>query len=153
FFFFSSRRRHTRFSRDWSSDVCSSDLLRDPREAALVPALVLVDDVDDLVCEDVEHAGGVVEDRADEDLSDAVGGGLLRPRLPDDGVLQAAAARPPDRDADGGDLLADLREERAERLDGGDEPLLAGREAELGGSGSGHGDSFEAVSGRSGRLM
>src|SRR5690606_39563855 len=26
FFFFSSRRRHTRFSRDWSSDVCSSDL-------------------------------------------------------------------------------------------------------------------------------
>src|SRR2546422_2176466 len=27
-FFFSSRRRHTRCSRDWSSDVCSSDLLR-----------------------------------------------------------------------------------------------------------------------------
>src|SRR5690606_40345439 len=27
-FFFSSRRRHTRFSRDWSSDVCSSDLAR-----------------------------------------------------------------------------------------------------------------------------
>src|SRR5690606_39312050 len=27
-FFFSSRRRHTRFSRDWSSDVCSSDLHR-----------------------------------------------------------------------------------------------------------------------------
>src|SRR5690606_22309937 len=26
-FFFSSRRRHTRFSRDWSSDVCSSDLI------------------------------------------------------------------------------------------------------------------------------
>src|SRR5690606_8948462 len=25
-YFFSSRRRHTRFSRDWSSDVCSSDL-------------------------------------------------------------------------------------------------------------------------------
>src|SRR5690606_39772033 len=29
--FFSSRRRHTRFSRDWSSDVCSSDLTVDPR--------------------------------------------------------------------------------------------------------------------------
>src|SRR5690606_37683116 len=27
FWFFSSRRRHTSFSRDWSSDVCSSDLL------------------------------------------------------------------------------------------------------------------------------
>src|SRR2546427_3685849 len=26
-FFFSSRRRHTRFDCDWSSDVCSSDLL------------------------------------------------------------------------------------------------------------------------------
>src|SRR3990172_13058640 len=27
FLFFSSRRRHTRCSRDWSSDVCSSDLM------------------------------------------------------------------------------------------------------------------------------
>src|SRR2546428_4953031 len=27
FFFFSSRRRHTRSDRDWSSDVCSSDLV------------------------------------------------------------------------------------------------------------------------------
>src|SRR5690606_40957583 len=30
---FSSRRRHTRFSRDWSSDVCSSDLTAKPSEA------------------------------------------------------------------------------------------------------------------------
>src|SRR2546427_7435662 len=29
FFFFSSRRRHTRFDCDWSSDVCSSDLSRE----------------------------------------------------------------------------------------------------------------------------
>src|SRR5438477_1510673 len=28
FFFFSSRRRHTRLTCDWSSDVCSSDLVR-----------------------------------------------------------------------------------------------------------------------------
>src|SRR3712207_8329646 len=28
-FFFSSRRRHTRYWRDWSSDVCSSDLVPD----------------------------------------------------------------------------------------------------------------------------
>src|SRR5437868_11193410 len=34
FFFFSSRRRHTRSKRDWSSDVCSSDLLGD----ALAPS-------------------------------------------------------------------------------------------------------------------
>src|SRR5690606_39506060 len=34
--FFSSRRRHTRFSRDWSSDVCSSDLrFHDLRPAVL----------------------------------------------------------------------------------------------------------------------
>src|SRR5256884_5098291 len=31
-FFFSSRRRHTRCSRDWSSDVCSSDLSLRPPE-------------------------------------------------------------------------------------------------------------------------
>src|SRR5207302_6593009 len=30
--FFSSRRRHTRFSRDWSSDVCSSDLAVELRD-------------------------------------------------------------------------------------------------------------------------
>src|SRR2546430_4467062 len=29
-FFFSSRRRHTRFDCDWSSDVCSSDLYKGP---------------------------------------------------------------------------------------------------------------------------
>src|SRR2546426_5811834 len=31
FFFFSSRRRHTRLQGDWSSDVCSSDLVEDLR--------------------------------------------------------------------------------------------------------------------------
>src|SRR5690606_40521648 len=40
FFFFSSRRRHTRFSRDWSSDVCSSDLAQPPRSpSGSVPQL------------------------------------------------------------------------------------------------------------------
>src|SRR5690606_25083135 len=43
YFFFSSRRRHTRFSRDWSSDVCSSDLSPGPAEIGfdysfLIPA-------------------------------------------------------------------------------------------------------------------
>src|SRR2546422_11010669 len=37
-FFFSSRRRHTRCSRDWSSDVCSSDLKGEAVEAQLVVA-------------------------------------------------------------------------------------------------------------------
>src|SRR6516165_6668926 len=41
YFFFSSRRRHTSFDCDWSSDVCSSDLIpypaggREPRRARL----------------------------------------------------------------------------------------------------------------------
>src|SRR3989449_6775118 len=40
FFFFSSRRRHTRCSRDWSSDVCSSDLTTlTPRTAGVLLAL------------------------------------------------------------------------------------------------------------------
>src|SRR5947209_16352370 len=39
FFFFSSRRRHTRYWRDWSSDVCSSDLPPvDPRCPAIASA-------------------------------------------------------------------------------------------------------------------
>src|SRR2546429_5062188 len=53
YFFFSSRRRHTRCSRDWSSDVCSSDLFssgplaqahgwRAAMVVAAAPALVLV---------------------------------------------------------------------------------------------------------------
>src|SRR5690606_35276375 len=37
-FLFSSRRRHTRFSRDWSSDVCSSDLPADVADEAQDPA-------------------------------------------------------------------------------------------------------------------
>src|SRR5690606_40637127 len=42
-FFFSSRRRHTRFSRDWSSDVCSSDLStvdRDWSDWAIQPSFL-----------------------------------------------------------------------------------------------------------------
>src|SRR5688572_31765956 len=38
FFFFSSRRRHTRFDCDWSSDVCSSDLLLRVRTGLPKPA-------------------------------------------------------------------------------------------------------------------
>src|SRR6266852_8581224 len=41
FFFFSSRRRHTRCYRDWSSDVCSSDLNRMREIIQLVRAIEL----------------------------------------------------------------------------------------------------------------
>src|SRR5947199_10160808 len=42
FFFFSSRRRHTRCLSDWSSDVCSSDL---PQELRLVPTLSIAENI------------------------------------------------------------------------------------------------------------
>src|SRR5437868_12686127 len=56
FFFFSSRRRHTRSKRDWSSDVCSSDLLR---------CDVLAAGGDDDVLLAIRDAQEAVFDRAD----------------------------------------------------------------------------------------
>src|SRR2546427_8312561 len=47
FFFFSSRRRHTRFDCDWSSDVCSSDLMS--TERIIVDESVAGDFLDKLV--------------------------------------------------------------------------------------------------------
>src|SRR6185369_1713584 len=49
FFFFSSRRRHTRFKCDWSSDVCSSDL--DSAREARAP----VKDIDDTKAPLLDH--------------------------------------------------------------------------------------------------
>src|SRR3712207_7120222 len=51
FFFFSSRRRHTRYWRDWSSDVCSSDLARVADAGGVV-----ADDQHDLVARILERA-------------------------------------------------------------------------------------------------
>src|SRR5712675_2530481 len=50
-FFFSSRRRHTRCSRDWSSDVCSSDLkpLSVAERRAIETFLAGAYDLDDVV--------------------------------------------------------------------------------------------------------
>src|SRR5438874_6029557 len=50
FFFFSSRRRHTRSLRDWSSDVCSSDLngKQDPVRRDLKRVAALVSELDAL---------------------------------------------------------------------------------------------------------
>src|SRR5690606_40881857 len=73
--FFSSRRRHTRFSRDWSSDVCSSDLVlqRDRRRAraALVEVGAKLRDETSVAYLDGElevqpEASGVEVPRADD---------------------------------------------------------------------------------------
>src|SRR6267154_5250898 len=40
FFFFSSRRRHTRWTGDWSSDVCSSDILLGPQRRPTLEGVV-----------------------------------------------------------------------------------------------------------------
>src|SRR5437762_9265287 len=46
FFFFSSRRRHTRYIGDWSSDVCSSDLADLNKIDIRVGTILTVEDVD-----------------------------------------------------------------------------------------------------------
>src|SRR5699024_12208039 len=64
-FFFSSRRRHTRSKRDWSSDVCSSDLV------------LLRADLADLVA----HVHGQAERAGIGDLAVAAASGVLADRL------------------------------------------------------------------------
>src|SRR5260370_37946131 len=108
FFFFSSRRRHTRFKCDWSSDVCSSDLkLADLVEQylhkghqAYIEGSLFLDQWDDkntgqkrsklkLVLNDVQF----LEPRADGATSD--GGG------PPARGMSAAPARRPEPSAGG----------------------------------------------------
>src|SRR5215213_10260286 len=71
FFFFSSRRRHTRLVSDWSSDVCSSDLRRS-EDGALVGWL----NVSDIVRGALQGAnvsyGGVATHRGQGYMSEAL---------------------------------------------------------------------------------
>src|SRR5439155_18030576 len=46
YFFFSSRRRHTRWPRDWSSDMCSSDLAAGARQRPSASAAAAAADRD-----------------------------------------------------------------------------------------------------------
>src|SRR3712207_8845289 len=76
FFFFSSRRRHTRYWRDWSSDVCSSDLV------------VLLDEGDAVAAGGgVQGDAGAGDAAADDDHVEA----LLREGL--EGVLARSEER------------------------------------------------------------
>src|SRR5690606_39464074 len=57
YIFFSSRRRHTSFSRDWSSDVCSSDLFQLDLPARGVHHLHVAPIGVEQVAKRVEHTG------------------------------------------------------------------------------------------------
>src|SRR5690606_19354070 len=61
-FFFASRRRHTRFSRDWSSDVCSSDLMPDV-DGRTVAVERTLHDLDGAIDTGAEAARAGEEDR------------------------------------------------------------------------------------------
>src|SRR3712207_7459389 len=50
-FFFSSRRRHTRYWRDWSSDVCSSDL-RTKIENSFVKESIFDEETGEIIAEE-----------------------------------------------------------------------------------------------------
>src|SRR6266508_5883147 len=101
-FFFSSRRRHTRWPRDWSSDVCSSDLEREAghaeREATRIE----------------EHLATVMEEleTAESEIAAAFGG-----RVPADPVAvldgRLGHLEDLDRSCDGAELaLAEAKDER-----------------------------------------
>src|SRR6267154_2969460 len=109
FFFFSSRRRHTRWTGDWSSDVCSSDLkqtdqIDDQKAPAGAPEIVAramagkADPaVHDIAEPDAEHPG------------DAIGGVRLETEQDQPGI-----DRDPDqRDESAGEYIADkLQQQR-----------------------------------------
>src|SRR5690625_7889900 len=62
YFFFSSRRRHTRWPRDWSSDVCSSDLVA-PAGIDQVRAGATVGDIGHAVMNQAHRLGYTINDR------------------------------------------------------------------------------------------
>src|SRR2546430_5681385 len=110
FFFFSSRRRHTRFDCDWSSDVCSSDLLQIDRLSPFQPrgtdvAVILdlmIHDLD-LVLElvrapvtDVRATGVAILTRSEEHTSELQSQSNLVCRL----LLEKKKITEPMRDAD-----------------------------------------------------
>src|SRR5699024_11770905 len=83
YFFFSSRRRHTRSKRDWSSDVCSSDLVG-----------VGVPEIDGLGAGEPHRAGrvDVIQGAGEGDDAD-LGGHLPSPRTTSKSSMTVLASK------------------------------------------------------------
>src|SRR5215813_12572467 len=67
FFFFSSRRRHTRCGRDWSSDVCSSDLVALAMLMAPLKRLTNVNEVMQRGLAAAESVFGLIDEQPEAD--------------------------------------------------------------------------------------
>src|SRR5439155_9409039 len=66
FFFFSSRRRHTRWPRDWSSDVCSSDLIGDPSGRSAERPILDPEEIDRMAARFFESAYTILDPKRTE---------------------------------------------------------------------------------------
>src|SRR6266550_1796706 len=76
FFFFSSRRRHTRCSRDWSSDVCSSDLAGEQLMARMkLQSLVITRGRDGMVAFADRHKPVDIPIFGSDEVADVTGAG------------------------------------------------------------------------------
>src|SRR6266704_4097587 len=91
FFFFSSRRRHTRSKRDWSSDVCSSDLIdiRSGLSSGMAGSAVREDPADSVDELERPERLGEVLGRADREPGLLVALALVRRQHHDGDVLGA----------------------------------------------------------------
>src|SRR5207249_11416368 len=85
-FFFSSRRRHTRSKRDWSSDVCSSDLIVGPELLCILRVQALpAAELHDLGADDASH-GLTGEQPLQHIEADEIGRASCRERVERSGV-------------------------------------------------------------------
>src|SRR5699024_5129383 len=94
-FFFSSRRRHTRSKRDWSSDVCSSDLLNDHADESTLGLVQITDRLVEVGLRGSFDPGGVAPevDRVEVLLQDLVLLQLLRQLQGDEDLTDLALHR------------------------------------------------------------
>src|SRR2546426_6888352 len=100
FFFFSSRRRHTRLQGDWSSDVCSSDLVPERPTAAWNPIAGFTDATGRLLWSGLSdgalfpqpYGGGFAENRVRLATTETQTGNLA---VPVDAIVPEAGNRPP----------------------------------------------------------